>query len=207
MVNNAIEVNDAADELTVDSLKDYLARAHAYNQPDCYALVLGNPSADMDSVMGAIFTAWYYGEFDTEQEGHLYSPVINIPRAELELRQEIWAHLEEFNMIEALENVFFLEEAMACSDTVEKVGLIDFNTLNKEFEQLGDKVELIFDHHVDDQLYAPTIRDIQTMGSASTLVLDKFDKDNWGPGLAQLASAPLLLDSKNFSNSKWRELD
>ena len=49
------------------------------------------------------------------------------------------------------------------------------------------------------------------IGSATTLVLNKFEKELLTPDIVKLACAPLLLDSYNFSpnlkDSKWVDLD
>ena len=54
---------------------------------------------------------------------------------------------------------------------VESVVLVDFNKLNPEFEQLGEKVHFILDHHVDNNLYLESLVDksIMLLGSAATL--------------------------------------
>ena len=80
-------------------LNNYLLRAHAFNtgagrKANNCGLIFGNTSADMDSVVGAILMAWYYGELKPLKEGRFYSPVINIPRDQLHLRIEIVRHLE-----------------------------------------------------------------------------------------------------------------
>lgn len=42
-------------------LKDYLEKAKAYNTPKVKAIYMGNETADMDSVIGSIMCAWWYG--------------------------------------------------------------------------------------------------------------------------------------------------
>ena len=69
---------------------------------------------------------------------------------------------------------------------------------------------MIHDHHVDNGLYTETVkvREIRLLGSACTLLIPKVKLDD---ELAQFLSAPLMLDSYNFSDnlkgSKWVEED
>ena len=57
----------------MNCLKQYLIQARKFNTPFLRALVIGNPSADMDSVVGATALSWYYG-YNNKLK---YSPVIN----------------------------------------------------------------------------------------------------------------------------------
>ena len=128
----------------------------------------------MDSVVGAILMAWYYGELKPLKSGVMYSPVINIPRDQLHLRIEIVRHLEQCGLLYSLEHIFFAGEVPL--ETVSSVGLIDFNRLNKEIEPLADRIDMILDHHLDEKLYSPVEREIKPMGSATTLIVFKILK-------------------------------
>ena len=59
--------------------------------------MLGNPSADMDSVVGSFVMSWLFGELKATGD-LLYSPVINCKRQELPMRIEIMRHFEQFGM-------------------------------------------------------------------------------------------------------------
>ena len=48
------------------ALKDYIISAKQFNTPKVKAIVLGNSSADMDSVVGAMTLSWYFGSLKTE---------------------------------------------------------------------------------------------------------------------------------------------
>ncbi len=54
-------------------------------------LVLGNTSADMDSVVGSMGLAYYL----SLKTGNLWTPVINCKRDQLRLKVEIQLHLVE----------------------------------------------------------------------------------------------------------------
>lgn len=82
----------------MNTLKEYLINARQFNKPKLRALVFGNPSADMDSVVASITMSWYCGIYKPGY--HLYTPVINCPRKELPLRIEIVEHLNKFGINE-----------------------------------------------------------------------------------------------------------
>jgi inorganic pyrophosphatase/exopolyphosphatase len=84
---------------------------------------------------------------------------------------------------------------------IETVALVDFNQLDKELEELGPKVEYIIDHHVDNGMYSETVKekDIQLIGSATTLVAQRLLEQECCSDLALFLSAPISLDSYNFN--------
>ena len=45
----------------MQNLKEYLIRARHYNSQKVQALVFGNSSADMDSVISSFIASFYYG--------------------------------------------------------------------------------------------------------------------------------------------------
>ena len=57
----------------MNSLKNYLVSARHFNTPKLRALILGNPSADMDSVIGCLALSWFYGHTKDLK----YIPVVN----------------------------------------------------------------------------------------------------------------------------------
>ena len=91
-------------------------------------------------------------------------------------------------------------------DTIESVGLIDFNKINEDLEpKLGPKIHYILDHHVDSNLYLDTLKEkkVTKVGSAHTLLVEKI----WGSknfafvpkdvvqDLALILSAAIQLDT------------
>ena len=68
------------------SFKEYLKKAKALNLPRSKAIVMGNVSADMDSVVGSMAMSWCYG---LKADAPQYSPLINCSRDELKMRIEI----------------------------------------------------------------------------------------------------------------------
>jgi len=91
------------------ALREYLAHARTANAPHLRALALGNPSADMDSVVGSLALSWFCGSL----AGHPpYSPVINCSRSELKLRIDIVRHLGNFGIDEQFmaDNILFVDD-------------------------------------------------------------------------------------------------
>jgi inorganic pyrophosphatase/exopolyphosphatase len=129
---------------------------------------MGNPSADMDSVLCAIVASWFFSEVQPTKAKVLYSPLVNVPREELQLRFDIveWLHENGFDEEFITNNIFFYDdltkEGKNEKTTVESVGLVDFNQLTREAEYLTSKVHIILDHHSDYKVYKDTceVRDI-----------------------------------------------
>ena len=138
-------------DIKLPKLKNYLIEAKKYNTPDIKAVVFGNTSADMDSVIGAICMSWYYG-----MKGDIkYMPVIYCKKADLLLRIEIIEHLALFGIDEAFlhENVIFScdfdGKHQKYFQHIQSVGLVDFNKLTKNTAFMKHAVHYILDHHVD----------------------------------------------------------
>ena len=206
----------------MNTLKQYLTKARQFNSPNFRALVIGNTSADMDSVVGSLALSWYYGQTTNSA----YSPVINCLRNELKYRIEIVEHLKRFGIDEAFlrDHVIFADDILKPEEvfgSVESVALVDFNQLPKELDVwLKSKIHYIVDHHVDNNMYLDTLikKEIQLIGSATTLVANKllegkefFAEETDSSDLALFLSAPISLDSYNFEpslfESKWTNLD
>ena len=184
----------------------------------------------MDSVVGSIVMSWYYGSSvnpNYDPKGIKYIPVINCPKDELALRFDILENLSTFGIDNAFinANFLFVEDLRSnpeLMDSVESVGLIDFNKINEDLEQkLGPKMHYILDHHVDSKLYLNTLKEkkVTKVGSAHTLLIEKIwssqnldliPKDDLAK-LALFLSAAIQLDTQNFKDHlrdhKWVNLD
>jgi len=66
-------------------------------------LVLGNMSADMDSVVGSLGLAYYL----SLKTGNIWTPVINCRSDQLRLKVEIWSHVVESCGISPDELIFW----------------------------------------------------------------------------------------------------
>lgn len=98
-------------------LKNYLVEAKAFNTPSIRALVFGNPSVDMDSVIGSLGMSWYYGSGAGGEEAKdgggklMYSPVINCSKENLYLRFDIIHNLHKHGIDDDFiaQNFFFVD--------------------------------------------------------------------------------------------------
>ena len=99
----------------MDKIKAHLVKAKKFNSPRPRAFFMGNPSADMDSVLCAIVASWFYSEVQPTKAKVLYSPLVNVPRNELQYRFDICAWLEENGFDENFitENIFFYDDLLA----------------------------------------------------------------------------------------------
>ena len=142
----------------MQNLKEYLIKAREFNSPKIRALVFGNSSADMDSVVSSFITSYFYGSIK-KHKNYLYSPVINCAREDLVLRIEIIEHLKNCGIDKDFlnANVYFQDDLIQSNAQIESVVLVDFNKLNKEFEELSDRVHFIIDHHIDNNLYSSSL--------------------------------------------------
>lgn len=102
-------------------------QARAFNTPKVKAIVMGNPSADMDSVVGSIALSWWYGSL-AGNAPLKYCPVINCPREDLSMRVDIVHNLNKFGIDDDfVKNNLLFKEDLIGEDAIESVALVDFN--------------------------------------------------------------------------------
>ncbi|OTB08148.1 hypothetical protein M426DRAFT_317251 [Hypoxylon sp. CI-4A] len=183
--------------------------------------VVGNESADLDSLCSTLFLAY----FRTHTPPHtLHIPLCHLPREDLALRPEFSAVLKYASVTP--DNVLTLDElpgrdALNPEDT--RWLLVDHNVMTGALGQTyGDRVVGCVDHH-DDEGKVPKDADprvIHKCGSCMSLVVDQC-REAWealGTGdagtdtdreletarisaqLAYLALAPILIDTANLGN-------
>jgi len=174
-------------------------------------VVLGNESADMDSVVSAILRAYHL----SLSSDNIYLPYISISREELALRRDV---LYLFDMLGiSADDVSFMDDELSL-DVINKykqlkLHLVDHNELNPDLAHLSDTVVDIIDHHADTQRY-PDLQQkiIETIGSCTTLVANELLKtrtlDELPAALAAFMLAPVLMDTDNLtSKEKTRPKD
>ncbi len=187
-----------------EALNRYLAEAkEALDAGNTFHFIVGNEAADLDSMASAIMYAYFAGEVHAQEEGHLFLPLINIPRADFCLRTEA-VYLFNASGVQ-VENLLFSDdvdlETLSARDRLRLI-LVDHNKLAASQNQLEGLVEEIIDHHQDEGLY-PEVKDrtIEPVGSAATLVADKILKDRAeliDEGTAKLLLGTILLDTVNL---------
>lgn len=158
-------------------------------------LVMGNVSADMDSVCCSIAFA------ESLKNG---IAIINIPKAELALRQDVL-------FIAGMENVFFKEDLSGFFNLAKKgkalLTLVDHNALDPFQEDWSPFVERIIDHHFDEEISYPQLKEkeIAETGSCATLVSERISLNEKN---ARLLLAAIILDTHNLLDvEKTKERD
>ncbi|KAK8080565.1 hypothetical protein PG997_008383 [Apiospora hydei] len=180
--------------------------------------VVGNESADLDSLCSAILLAY----LRTHSPPHtLHIPLCHIPRDDLSLRPEFTSVLRRAGT--SPEDVITLSElpgseSLSPKDT--RWLLVDHNALTGQLAQLyGAHVEACIDHHADEGKVPQDspLRVIEKTGSCASLVVEQC-RDAWDAlsasssssveearavdtSLAYLGLAPILIDTSNLQNA------
>ncbi|KAI8888944.1 DHH phosphoesterase [Backusella circina FSU 941] len=188
------------------NLNDFLdsIRTHLTDNVKSRVIVIGNDSADLDSIISSLLFAYASSLNDTTQ---LYIPLVKVPKADLQLRPELKFVCEKAAV--DMQKLICIDEV---SLTPGPIVLIDHNHLTSPFneEAWNNKVVGVLDHHVDEHLYGNALlRVVQMVGSSVTLVLDHFSEtSDWlNDQVIQLALAPLLVDTVNFNRELNRTTD
>ncbi|KAK7958303.1 hypothetical protein PG996_010257 [Apiospora saccharicola] len=210
------------------SVKAFLARARtALTAPPSkrqtpLTFVVGNESADLDSLCSAILLAY----LRTHSPPHtLHIPLCHIPRDDLSLRPEFTLVLRRAGT--SPEDVITLSElpgpeSLNPADT--RWLLVDHNALTGQLAQLySAQVDSCIDHHADEGKVPQDspLRVIEKSGSCASLVVAQC-RDAWDAlsasseeeapaidtNLAYLGLGPILIDTSNLKNAdKTTEFD
>lgn len=169
--------------------------------------VMGNESADLDSVISSIAYAYLLNQKEVEH-GELFIPLINIYREEIALRKDI---LYLFQLMDiSVDNLLFLDDDIPLNTWLDqdrvRLNLVDHNVLRPRQEHLFKIVERIIDHHVDENIHYPLMRAedklMAEVGSNTTLVAELLFKDKIliSPKFAAFLLAPILIDTSNLTS-------
>ncbi|KKF96568.1 putative exopolyphosphatase [Ceratocystis platani] len=189
------------------SLKSFLASAKqalaSSSRP--LTLVVGNESADLDSLCCATLYA-YFQTAATPKVPHI--PLANLVRADLALRPELTTVLSHADL--SMSDLITLDD-LPSSLTPDETAwvLVDHNALTGRLTPFQSRVTGCIDHHVDEGKLPPGIapRILEICGSCSSLVVERYREiwDSLRPdtvrdaGLARLAMAPLVIDTGNLA--------
>ncbi|CAB4494319.1 DHH phosphoesterase [Rhizophagus irregularis] len=188
--------------------------------------VLGNESADLDSIISSIAYACLSQQLISPDELNslstssfpIYFPIIQIPKSDFSLRPECSYVFSECEFTESdISQLLFLDDILPHLDKLSSnydvnLILVDHNKLISPWsEKFNDKIDTILDHHQDERLYLNIkCRQIEFVGSATSLVVLHF-KDVWKKKisrddfrLAKLLLAPILVDTILLDVSKER---
>jgi len=195
-----------------NSINTYLSAIHTEitalrdneNPPkETIHLVLGNQSADMDSIVSAITFAY------SNADKGFYVPVINSPREELPLRGDVQhvfetLHIKPDSLLYQDDLPFLLKLAMQGHI---RLTLVDHNLLAHDQKAFENYVERVIDHHKDEQVVYPLMIEGETViakaGSNSTLIAEGIlasNPDRMSPQVAYLLLSAILLDTKDLKN-------
>ncbi|KAK3306728.1 uncharacterized protein B0T15DRAFT_151065 [Chaetomium strumarium] len=217
------------------SLAGFLTAARAVlvsppaQRPKPLTFVVGNESADLDSICSAIFVAYFRSHTPPYA---LHIPLSNLPRADLALRPELNAVLHPAHL--SLDHLITLsdlprEEDLGVSDT--RWLLVDHNVWTGRLAARFPSPVIVgcIDHHEDEGVVPTALpagqpRVFAKCGSCMSLVVEQC-KETWdrlscegGPtsknpthcdaALARIALAPILVDTANLtSKDKTTERD
>ncbi|KAK2054407.1 exopolyphosphatase [Colletotrichum caudatum] len=203
------------------SLGAFLARARsaltapAPQRASPLTLVVGNESADLDSLCSAVV----YAYLRTHAPPHtLQIPISNLPRDDLKLRTEMAAALAHARL--SPDDLLTLDDVpadLAPGDT--RWVLVDHNALTGDLAaRYAGRVVGCVDHHADEGAVPRDTgpdepRVVETCGSCSSLVVEYCrpawekalakagdDDDDVDAHLAQLSLAAILIDTTNLKS-------
>jgi exopolyphosphatase len=172
-------------------------------------LVMGNETADLDSVVSSLIYAYYLYHFGSNETIGVL-PLINARSGCLSLKPEIAFWLDETGV--DTEHLIFID-SLDLRDWAAKgqlrLTLVDHNLLPPPQTFLKESVVEIIDHHNLEEHQFPKLERciIEPVGSAATLVaeciLDTMP-ELLDEGLAKFLLGPILLDTVNLDPSTGR---
>lgn len=190
-------------------LHDYLDRARTLvEQGEARRFVLGNESADLDSMASAVACGYFLTELAPDG-GAPFVPLVNVPRADYKLRTEAVFLFDAVGI--GPERLTFIDEvdldALRAGGELQLV-LVDHNVLAAGQAALADAVTGIIDHHKDEGGHPGlALRIVAPVGSAATLVAERLlehDASRVEAGLAKLLLGTILLDTVNLDPAARR---
>ncbi|PIA17285.1 DHH phosphoesterase [Coemansia reversa NRRL 1564] len=212
----------------VKTLATNTARLNNVEQLGDVTLVLGNESADLDSMVSSISLAYALSSEQEKSNITAAIPVINTNRSDMALRPECGLLLRTTLAAEGgrLEDLTFIDD-FDLSAVVRRyaesqahgqldVWLADHNAPASRQTPLEPFVRGIVDHHTDEGRCPDAWwRQIEPVGSCTTLVAAKLralaiaasSSDLISAPLAKMLLAPILLDTSNMNPAASRATD
>ncbi|KAF4973915.1 hypothetical protein FZEAL_9141 [Fusarium zealandicum] len=208
------------------SLSSFLAKARsALTAPAAQrkvplTFVVGNESADLDSLCSALV----YAYIRTHSPPHtLHIPLSNLPRDDLALRTEMTAVLKHAGL--TLKDLLTLSELPDLKPEDTRWLLVDHNSLTGPLRKFSEQVFGCVDHHADENSVRKDAspRVVEPCGSCMSLVVDESpgaweditsqdvegsDATSENDKLAKIGLAAILSDTTNLTaKEKVREKD
>jgi len=172
-------------------------------------LIIGNESADLDSVASAVGMAHYYAATTARRA----VPVVNVPREDFALRREAVHLFEEagveFDALGAPVDLVFVDELDEATLAAAELVLCDHNAPTGRLAPLGGRVVAVVDHHQDAGRFGDcALRRVEPVGSACSicadLLLGAAPPVELPAALARLLLGAVLLDTINFDAGAQR---
>lgn len=185
------------------------------HQPTIH-FVLGNESADLDSIASSISYAYFLNSKNGSTE-HLYLPLLSLKKGNLALRKDTLYLFDSLQI--STEDLLFLDDSSFLETLLDenklRLILVDHNCLRPDQQHLSSSVEEILDHHFDEKIGYPLLTSensiITEMGSTCTLVTEKFLNEKsivLTPELATLLLGAITIDTANLrAAEKTKERD
>jgi len=193
--------------------------------------VIGNESADLDSLCSALVLAYLRTYASSSKSNTIYIPLSNLPRADLSLRPELipvlsHANLKPSDLITLSDLPAAAQQSSHLQPAKTRWILVDHNALQGELGQTySSRLVGCIDHH-DEEGKVPKDcgnepRIVRKSGSCSSLVVEycreawdalskptSDEQEKWDSELAYLALAPVLIDTTNLTiESKVKPAD
>lgn len=173
-------------------LKAFLneAKSRLFNQEQV-VFVVGNESADLDSVASALSLAYLWRRIDDKA----LVPVVNNRKEVLCMRGEIIYALSQVQL--SLDDLLYADSLPKQFEAV----LVDHNEPSCKWEDYDFKVHAVIDHHVDGGLFRDAnSRSVQVCASTCSLVAE-LCKDGELEVIRPLIETALVFDTVNWT---WR---
>jgi len=188
-------------------LKNFLTQAKTLVTNNTFKkVVVGNESADLDSIISANLLAYAFYKLGDE----FIIPLINCKKEDYKLRTESYGLLKRYDVDE--NDLIFIDDidASLIQDPKQlEVVVVDHNKLPDNLRAWDSSVVSIFDHHQDVEMYKNAEpRFFETVGSCSTLVAE-FILENKAEifnieEIAILNMSPILVDTVNLDQEQGR---
>ncbi|THZ38896.1 DHH phosphoesterase, partial [Aureobasidium pullulans] len=200
-----------------NSLRAFLGQAkvnlqRAISKNEKVTLVIGNESADLDSITSSIVYAYLRSITSSAQSpATLHVPLLNIPKADINLRPELLALLPHANIeqdqlitLDDLPDLDNIKQILLPEST--RWVLVDHNALQGKLGAIyADRVVGVVDHHTDEGKVPKDTgsepRLITTSGSCTSLVInhcreawDRLSCGTSSTGAAQAQGDTLMED-------------
>jgi len=240
ILTNSYSISNKKKSPNTMNLYQHLQKAkahlsHGNSDGKTTTLVFGNETADLDSMVSALFYS-YLATIISKDKNRQYVPLINLNREDFKLKTDCIYPIvnyfnseikgKEINYETCSQELVFRDDitpSLLNSFNALQIVLVDHNRLCYDFEQLLGQtdyaVESIIDHHVDENKHQPLhLKIINMVGSTVSLITELYQKENEknkelfqnaeiDTAMAKLFLAPILIDSVNLHREYNRTTD